>query len=475
MARDRRPKAPPKAASTTSTAATAAVKSESRPKKREQEDDDNFSISTPIPKKKSRTKAPVDSEEEEEIEFDDENSVVPIDKPPKKKGDSSKTAALKKDESDEEEDDDEVEDDCPIFEDKTLALSNYLPRHRTKVNNFMNENVTASAAIALANAIDENVWFPLGQTTPGADLYGFSLIAQANKVPLKEDETLAMAMNNRITSLIKPLYNFQKIEEAKFNLSDYSIPTPVVVVFPSKGDAKYKGFAVCGSWIYVAKEKYTMEATQQNFLNLGYMEIVNEKGDRVRHKHSRSKLEETTRRLEQAVTSLENSVLDINTAHLESSIKTEDTTRRLEEAVAGLVSSTSSILEKLEQGTNKPSGSSEATLAESPDSKGKVGPPPEAEGPEQTDEDMIPTIPSPAPEAEAKPTPPKPTVINISRGEVVLQKGQMLRVRKGIRHFAIVPNKDYVTKLLQKEEQRRREMANAALNPNSHHVHASRR
>ena len=348
MARDRRPKAPPKAASTTSTAATAAVKSESRPKKREQEDDDNFSISTPIPKKKSRTKAPVDSEEEEENEFDDENSVVPIDKPPKKKGDSSKTAALKKDESDEEEDDDEVEDDCPIFEDKTLALSNYLPRHRTKINNFMNENVTASAAIALANAIDENVWFPLGQTTPGADLYGFSLIAQANKVPLKEDETLAMTMNNRITSLIKPLYNFQKIEEAKFNLSDYSIPTPVVVVFPSKCDAKYKGFAVCGSWIYVAKEKYTMEATQQNFVNLGYMEIVNEKGDRVRHKHSRSKLEETTRRLEQAVTSLENSVLDINTAHLESSIKTEDTTRRLEEAVAGLESSTSSILEKLE-------------------------------------------------------------------------------------------------------------------------------
>ena len=362
MAHDRKPR-PPASSTPTVAAAKASTptessttKPESRSKKREEkpEPEPTDYWLDPIPKKAKKAEPKEANQDEGENEYGDshsENSSVKVlgsqkatktaAKPELNLNGEGKSSASLSDDTKVDEDD--LQDNYTIVECRALALAKFYERIGVKRLTYTTNNKLASAAVALANAIDDNIWFPPGYRSPGSDLFAFIVQMHIrNPNPNRLKEQVVMQTNNWINHLLKPLYCLQKCEDDTFSLLAYGTYTPIAVVFPNPGESKFSGFAVCGSWIYNAKEDYTLPVTQKNLLKLKYLQIVNSDGTVERRQEKEDKEEVMVERLEKAV------------SRLEASSQNEEMMKRLEHAIEGIESYSDKMIKKLAQGTSPP-------------------------------------------------------------------------------------------------------------------------
>ena len=246
------------------------------------------------------------------------------------------------------EDTDELQDNYTI-DCKALTLARFYQRVGCKRLMYTTDNPVASSAMSLANAIDDNIWFPQGSRSPGSNLFGYVIQMHIRNAYRRMKEPIQMQINNWITHLMKPLYSLQKVEDDTFDLMRYGTNTPIAVVFPNPGEPKYSGFAVCGSWIYnVMGSMYTLPVMQKNLLELKYLHIVNRDGT-VERRKKQDEQKMLMDLMGKAVTNLESSTPPL-----------EEMTKRLEDAIAR-VESYKTEIKKLAKENGPPTNNLTAT------------------------------------------------------------------------------------------------------------------
>ena len=128
-----------------------------------------------------------------------------------------------------------------------------------------------SAGMALANALDDNVWF-YEQTSIGGKLAGAIYGVISNIKQAKEQKAnFLQNCANMISKFISPLYMWHLVDaQAELNLMKYHATFPVVVVLPNHDN--FNGFCVANGWIYDARREYALPFTKENLMMLGYFQ-----------------------------------------------------------------------------------------------------------------------------------------------------------------------------------------------------------
>jgi hypothetical protein len=127
-----------------------------------------------------------------------------------------------------------------------------------------------AAGVALANALDECIWF-YEQTSIGGKVAGAmrALATDIQRGKLKKLEFLQIA-TNQIAKMISPLYMWQlvKEEKKKYDIMQHCATFPVVVVLPQS--EKFNGFCVANGWIFDARKDTAIALNKENLMDLGY-------------------------------------------------------------------------------------------------------------------------------------------------------------------------------------------------------------
>ena len=142
----------------------------------------------------------------------------------------------------------------------------------------------------------------------GGELFGYWQMKTCKYHTLANEKlNLLQVFNNKINTLLRPMYCLRQLKEPEFDILSVSVTTPVAVILPNKGECKFNGFAVCGQWLYSRKKDATVPVTQKVLHELGYLTIVDKDGRKVPSSPPKSPLDdlkETASRLEDAVSFL---------------------------------------------------------------------------------------------------------------------------------------------------------------------------
>ena len=410
---------------------------------------------SPIPKKKKKESydpsPPKDSDSGSEYSFSEDyvEEVFPKGKKESKK--ESKTENKKKaieepklDENEDAEEQEEVLSDYDEdwrFTDPNMAVLRFQSRHMPKSLAYTAVGRTkGTASVALANAIDDNMWFPTptDKNTPGGELFGYWQMKTCKYHTLANEKlNLLQVFNNKINTLLRPMYSLRQLKEPEFDILSVSVTTPVAVILPNKGECKFNGFAVCGQWLYSTKKDATVPVTQKVLHELGYLTIVDKDGKKVPSSPPKSPLDdlkETASRLEDAVSFLNvvvTSFKKVKPAFVPSTLRPPS--------------------EQHHPSTTDASPTSDGHTKESHSSPESDKDRPAMQEDEDDDDTEEPPKKDPPPQEDRKVAAKEEVqVIGLDQGEIRLKEGQSLEIVPHVKYYAVMPHKENVTKIYEK-------------------------
>ena len=379
------------------------------------------------------------------------------------------------------------------FTDPNMAVLRFQSRTMPKAMAYTAvKRPKGTAAVALANAIDDNLWFPTSseQNTPGGNLFAYWQLKTSKYHTLAHDQSnLLQLFHNKVNTLIRPMYCFRQMKEPEFDLLKISVTTPVAVILPNQGDCKFNGFAVCGNWLYSTKNESTVAVTQKSLFDVGYLTIANPDGSEVRSSRSKkvaADLMQTADRLDTTVDYLASVVTwfrkfcpIIYPPGVAPAKK--PTVNQIDTLLQQGHESETESTEKGDDDHSEPTGNTkisaedddvdDVAMTEAIDENAadnKANQKPAASSTTQKPA----TIPVDQKRSSAHaieyqdevhpfdqahpwniaPDEDAPKIVGIDRGEIPLLQGQELRPIKHVKYYAVMPHKENVTKIHEKAE-----------------------
>ena len=168
----------------------------------------------------------------------------------------------------------ELSDDDSIepLSDRKFVLVKTVSRFIPPQIRFLPEGATLLAGYALCTAMDNAMWFPESAGGGGHLSAHLSTLRRDIQTGVSAKKDLLQNTNNKITSVLSPLYQWHTIK-SDFDLLT-TVPTlPVVVVF--QPHYAFRGFAVFGGWIYNPADGKThcTPLNRHSLIEVGYLTL----------------------------------------------------------------------------------------------------------------------------------------------------------------------------------------------------------